>query len=107
EDLAGERDVRLSHLWIIDWERLVGNAAARAGELDDELRELQHGHLVRVADVTRRRVVAPQQAQNPLDEIAHVTETARLTTVAVDGQVLTAQRLRDEIRHDSPVLLPH
>src|SRR6266404_4958842 len=107
ENPARERDVRLADLRIIDGERLVRNAAARACQLDDELRELQHGHLVRVADVHRRRMVAAQETENAFDEVGHIAEAARLAAVAEHCQVLAAQRLRDEVRHDTPILLAH
>ena len=66
--------------------------------------ELQHGHLARVADVHRRRLVAPEEAEDALDQVGDVAEAARLRAVAVDRERLAAQRLRDEVRDDAAVV---
>src|SRR4051794_11441835 len=52
EDLPGARDVGPAHLRIVGGKRLEDELAARAGDADHGLRQLEHRHLViRVAQV--------------------------------------------------------
>ena len=73
------------------------------GDLEHELGELEHGELVRVADVHRADVVGLEQRAQPLDLVAHEAERTGLLAVAVDGERLAAHRLREEVRHDATV----
>ena len=78
----------------------------RAGESLDDLGELQHRALVRIAQVEDpagrfRRLRARDQT---LDEIAHVAKATGLLAVAVDRHRVAPQRLGDEIRHQSTIL---
>ncbi len=78
-----------------------------AGELVDLLGEVEDGHFLLRADIDRVVEVAHQQAVNAFDQIVDELETARLRSVAIDGQRLTAQRLTDEIRHHAPIVEAH
>src|SRR3989338_2431055 len=71
------------------------------------LRNLQDGALIRIAEIHGIVEVAVHQPENPLDEIADVTEAARLTAVAIDGQWLVPQCLPDKVGTPPPVTEPH
>lgn len=58
--------------------------------------------LVRSPFVTHLGVVV-HEPHEPLDEVVHEAEGARLAPVPVDGDVLPAQGLDDEVAHHTPV----
>src|SRR5450755_2172020 len=82
EDLAGQRDVWLAHLWIIGRQRLEDDLGLRARHLQHRLGELEQGELVGVADVHRVVVARLREGDDPADEVVDVTEGARLRAVA-------------------------
>src|SRR6185503_4539268 len=103
EDRARARDVRLAHAWIVHGQGARDDAAARSGERDDRLRELADGQLVRVPDVDGVHLVRADQAIQPLHEVGHVAEAARLAPVAEHGHVFVAQGLAQEGGDGPPV----
>src|SRR5215216_7308757 len=68
------RDIRLSHLGIIDWQWFVFDCRFRAGDANDFLGELFNRHLARVANVHRLMKTAHRQSENAIDQIGHVTK---------------------------------
>jgi hypothetical protein len=118
EGLLGTRRVGAALLRVVLGEALMDDIdAARdwfaIGALDllddiaHELRKLKYGKLVAVTDVDRARLGRVHERDQPVDEIVDVLERARLRAVAVDSQVLPAQRLHDEVGHDAPVVRVH
>ena len=104
---ARERDVGLALRRIIlgafdELDRRVGS-----GELADELRQLQDGHLVRIADVHRTGEVGEQQPQRALDQVVDVAHRSRLTAVALNRDRGAGQRLADEVRDRPAVVRAH
>src|SRR5262249_44965764 len=63
----------------------------------------------RIADVDRSSKIVwrPHHPHHGLDQIIDVAEAPRLHTIAVDSDVLTSERLYDEIRNHSPIMLLH
>ena len=57
------------------------------------------------AKVFAEGVDIPSFADFGFDRIRHEAEAARLQTVAVNRQRLSAERLLDKIRNDAPVVL--
>ncbi len=78
-----------------------------AGDLADQLGELQHGQLVRVADVHRPAQVREQQPDRPVDQVVDVADRAGLAAVAGHGDRLAGQRLAHERRDRAAVVGPH
>src|SRR5437762_2026667 len=58
EQLPRTGDVRLSHLRVVDGERLEHDLALRAGQPPNRLGKLEQRHLARVADVDGQVLVA-------------------------------------------------
>src|SRR3954470_2887980 len=81
EQLAGERDVGLADLRIVGRQRLEDDLRPRAGDLDHRLGQLEQRELVRVADVHRLMHPGLRQADDPVDQVADVTERAGLGPV--------------------------
>ena len=71
------------------------------------LGEFQDRDFRRIADVDRLVFVRFQQPVNPLDQIRHVAEAARLFAVAIDGDRLADQRLIEEVRQRAAIVEPH
>jgi hypothetical protein len=107
QQVAGERDVGLALLRVIDGQRLVDQLRGRACELFDDLRQFEQGELVRVAYVHRVVVAGLGQRDDPADQIVHVGERARLAAVAEDRDRATAQCLAQERRNRPPVMRAH
>ena len=115
----GARGVRSALLRIILWQALVDNIDA-AGRRDavvgalhvlddvaDEVRELEDGELVAVAEVDRPRLARVHQRDQAVDQVVDVLERARLRAVAVHGQVLAAEGLHDKVGDDAAVERVH
>src|SRR5262245_63667701 len=103
EQLARKPDVGLTDLWVVNRERTVHDAAVPTHEPQDRLRELEDRHLARVAEVHGTVVAGFEKSDDALDEIRDVAEAARLLAVAIHRDVLAAQCLHDEVRHDAAV----
>ena len=78
-------------------------------QFDDHLRQLEDRELVRVAEIDRpdEIVRAVHHPQHAFDKIVAVAERAGLAAVAEHGDVLAAERLADEVRHDAAVERMH
>ena len=96
--------------------RTCGSSSGRSRELDrnlgadggpDAFGELQHGHLLGVAEVHGSGEVGDEQPPESLHEIVDVAQRARLAPVAVNRDRLAPQRLRDEGRHGATVVAAH
>src|SRR5262245_47326907 len=103
EDVVGERDIGAPLARVVDRERLVSDARTRARHVEHRQCEVEHGHLVRVAEVHRPDMRRPEQRERARDEVVDVTEGAGLQAVAVHGQWLTMERLHEEVRDHAPV----
>src|SRR5581483_11916399 len=78
----------------------TGNAQNFFGELFDR-------HLARVADVDRLVEIGLREFENAIDQIAHITERARLRAVPENGEGFVFQSLADERRNDAAVAQTH
>src|SRR5687767_4175453 len=107
EDGACDRDVGPAHLRIVGREREALDRGAAPRLLENQVRELAHRELVRVADVGRLYAPGIEQLVDPLDLVVHVAERARLTPVAVHGERLTPEGLHDEVRDHAAVAGAH
>src|SRR6187431_480095 len=58
QHLLGARDVGLTHLRVVDGQRLEDDLRLRACHTDDRLGELEQRHLMRVPDVDREVLTA-------------------------------------------------
>src|SRR5215217_5424051 len=74
EHLAGERDVRLADLRVVGGQGLVHDLRARAGDLDHRVGQLEQRELVGIADVDGLVVARLGEPDDPVDEIADITE---------------------------------
>src|SRR4029079_17007218 len=79
------------------------DARAAAGQAQDDLRQLEHRALFRVADVDRPVDVAFHHPHEAVDRVLDVAEAARLLAVTVDRERIAAQRLDDEVADDTAV----
>src|SRR5690606_16006360 len=59
-------DVRLADLWVVHWKGKLDNLQRRIGDLQDQLRQLAHSELDRIADVGRFRITVHEQSVQPL-----------------------------------------
>ena len=87
--------------------RSMWTTATRTGQLDDPAREVEHGQLVRVADVDRPGLVAAGQGEHPGHEVVDVADRPGLHAVAGHRHRLAAQRLPDEGGDRPPVVRAH
>src|SRR6266566_1497900 len=101
------RDVRLTHLRIVDGQWALDDLAFAPRQAQHQLGQLADGEFVWVPEVRRLAVAMLEEAHDPVDQIIHVAEGARLRAVAIDGERLAAQRLDDEVRHDTAIVRPH
>src|SRR6185369_3091727 len=104
QHLLGARDVGLTHLRVVDGQRLEDDLRLRACYTDDRLGELEQRHLMRVPDVDREVLTARSEEVEPADLVVHVAKGAGLRAVAEDGQRLVLERLADERRDCAPVV---
>ena len=77
---------------------------------NDFLGKLEHREFVRIADVRgemRFWSVTVHQTVNAFEQVGAITECTRLSSVAENGQRLSAEGLADEGRHDSPIVQAH
>src|SRR5438552_3805294 len=107
QERARARDVGLPHARVVEGQRARDDAALRAGQRDDRLRQLADGELVGIADVDGVDLVRRDEAEEAVHEIGDVAEASRLAAVAEHGHVLVAQGLAEEGRDRAPVLDAH
>ena len=106
----GEGDVGFALLRVVRRQGHADDFRFGAGEFEDDVRQLGDREFVRVADIDRPREVVGRcghHAQHSLDQVVDILETAGLLAVAVDGDLLAAQRLHDEIRNHAAVVDVH
>ena len=97
----------LRSLRVVLRQGLIDDLAFAAGQGEDLLRELQDGNLARIAEVDRLMEIDFEQLRDPVHQVIHVAETARLRAVAVDRQRLAAQRLAHEVRQHPAIVQTH
>src|SRR5258708_24697690 len=107
EQFLGQGDVRAALLGVVDRQRLEDDLRAGTGQLPDRLREFQQSELVRISDVHRIMITGLGQGDDAPDEIADVTEGARLATVAEDRDRAGGQSLAQEGRDRAAVVGAH
>ena len=78
-----------------------------AGHAPDVFGELQNRHLARIAQVHRIAFVGQHQPVEPVHQVAHVTEAARLRAGAEDRHGFVAQSLIEERRHHAAIVQLH
>ncbi len=84
----------------------------RAGEFLHELGEFANGEFAGVAEVDRamhvRRIIGCfHHCDDAANEIIDITERAGLFTVAIERDVITFERLADEVADDSTIVRMH
>src|ERR1019366_2069352 len=102
-------DLRLSLPRIVFGQAREDQFGARAGQLNDRLRQSQHRELPGVAHIYRASEIrgAIHHFDDTIDEIVNVTEAAGLLTITINRDVLSPQRLHDEIADDAPIVRAH
>src|ERR671936_2273044 len=93
QQLPGSRDVRLSHLRVIDRKGLENDLARGTGDPDHLLRELEQRVFGRVSDVHGEVLAARRKQDEPANQVVDVAEAPRLGSVAEDRQRLVPERL--------------
>ena len=65
--------------------------------------------LTRIAKIDRTRHVlaAFHHSDKTIDEIVDITETPRLLAISIERDVIPAQRLHNEVRHDAAIIRMH
>ena len=111
-------NIRFSFTRVILGQRHVDDLALASGELHHLLRQLLHRELDGVAEVEGADHVVLLHHQDEslrvrqdehinVDQIVDVLEGASLTAITVDGNVLAAQRLANEVGDDAAVVRVH
>src|SRR5262249_39704238 len=98
------RDVRPAGFRIVHRQWAVFDLAAASGQPQDQLREFEDGHLVRIAYVDRLVELHVHQPPDAFDQVVDVLEASRLATFAEDRQRLAMQSLIDERRNDAAIV---
>jgi hypothetical protein len=88
---------------IVLRKRFVANPAAGPGDEENFTGAPQNVPLFRVADVDGKMFLGAGKAENAVDQIGDVAETARLAAVAIDREVLFEECLHHEVRDDPAV----
>src|SRR5262249_21294512 len=91
EELLRTRDVGLTHLRIVDRQRLMHDLARRTGDTQHRLRELVQRELARVAEVHREVLLGFRERDEAADEVVHVTKASCLRAVTEHGQGLALE----------------
>src|SRR5207302_5848098 len=92
---------------IVDGERMMLHGTVAVTELTDHDCQLADRQLVRVAQVHRIGAPGREQTLDAVDQVVNVTEPARLRSIAVNGERIPCERLRDELRDGSAVVSAH
>src|SRR5437763_3725115 len=82
EKTACERQVRPALRGVVDGQWLVHDLGARTGQLEDHLRQFEHGEFAVVADVDRPDCIAVEECEETPDLVLDVAEAAGLRAVA-------------------------
>jgi hypothetical protein len=106
---AGQSDVGAALPGFVGRERVVHQRRPRPDEVAHQLGQLPHSELAGVPEVHGARDVIPctHEPYEPLDEVVHVAEGARLRAVPVQRDGLVAQRLHDEVGYHPPIVRVH
>ena len=82
---------------------------AGAGQHLHPLRHLNHAEFARVTKVhgAGEAVGGVHQTHEAFNQDIHITERARLSAVAVEGDGFVSQRLGNEVGHYAPVVGVH
>ena len=118
EGRLGARRVRATLLRVVLGEALMDDIDAARDwfsicaldllyDITDELRKLEYSELVAVADVDGASLGRVHERDQSVYQVVNVLERACLRAVAVDSQVLSAQRLHDEVGHYTSVVWVH
>mmetsp|Transcript_75929 Transcript_75929/g.180516 ORF Transcript_75929/g.180516 Transcript_75929/m.180516 type:complete len:209 (-) Transcript_75929:646-1272(-) len=106
--LSGSADVRLPLLGIITWKWHKDYLAGAASQLQNKLSQLQHGELMGIPNVHRSGgLLLVHHSDHALNQVLNVTEGSRLGAISIDCDVLTVQRLHDEVTHHSAIVWMH
>src|SRR5262249_3659957 len=97
-------DVGPAGLRIVHRQWAVFDLAAASGQPQDQLREFENGHLVRIADVDRLVELHVHQPPYSFDQVVDVLEASRLAAFAEDRQRLAVQSLIDERRDHTAIV---
>src|SRR2546421_1184650 len=106
EHLGRKRDVGPAPHGIVDGKRLEDDLGARAGDLEHGVSELEHGELVRVADIHRTGPIGVEEGEDAAHLVVDVAVRPRLRPVAVDCEGRAFEGLDQEVRDDAPVAGP-
>jgi len=109
EVVLGKGNVGLPLFGVVGGEALEDEFGGAAHYRDDLFGQLEHGKLGRVSDVDGARKFRGgiHHADEAVDEVVDIAERAGLQTVAVDGDVLAAKGLHDEVAHHAAVVRVH
>jgi len=101
-------DVRPALFWIIGWQRLVHDLRFAADHLHGQFCELKHREFIGVAKIERtNRLRLLHEAAEPFNQITDKAEGTCLRAIAINGEILAAQRLDNEIGDDATVVGQH
>src|SRR3984893_7464086 len=106
EHVGRKSDVGPTPHGVVDGKRLEDDLGTGSRDLEHGVGKLQHGELVRVADVHRAGPVGVEEGEDALHLVVDVAVRPRLRSVAVDGEGLAFEGLDQEVRHDAPVAGP-
>src|ERR1700730_13236889 len=106
EHAGRKSDVGPTPHGVVDGKRLEDDLGTGSRDLEHGVGKLQHGELVRGADVHRAGPVGVEEGEDALHLVVDVAVRPRLRSVAVDGEGLAFEGLDQEVRHDAPVAGP-
>lgn len=107
--LLRQGDVGAASGWIVCGQRLLDEFYVGAGHFDNQFRQLANGEFTGVADIHRSHEIigAIHHGDHAFDQVITIAEGARLTAIAKDGDILTGQRLSDEVRNNASIVGMH
>src|SRR6266513_1355703 len=106
EHVGRKRDIGPAARRIVDGQRLEHDLGARSGDLEHGMSELEHGELVRVADVHRTGPVGVVEGEDAAYLVVVVAVRPCLRPGAVDRERLVVHGLDQEVRDDATVAGP-
>ena len=77
--------------------------------LQDHFSQLKNSVLTRVPYIDRANhpIRTLHQGDEPINEVVHIAETARLFPIPIDCEIFSLQGLHDEIADDASILGMH
>src|SRR5215469_7890687 len=100
-------NVRAALFGIVFGQGMKNDFRAHASEPLDVPRKFEDGHLGGIADVDRVAFLGKHETVDAFDQVTHVTETASLRSIAINGERLSAQGLIEEGGNHAPVIQLH